>query len=131
MRGYAYPPDLARFVEAHWPAETPLMLSAPLLCEALSVAFQASLSSEEGRPTRFRLLLTPAQLLPASGSPNDGVQRLCFEQSRPFTPDELRRLSPAAQFETALIGAHVEDHALRIWGIAHSGPAWLAPSWGG
>ncbi|MEY4514208.1 MAG: hypothetical protein RLZZ450_6330, partial [Pseudomonadota bacterium] len=34
-------------------------------------------------------------------------------------------------FETALIGAHVEDDKLRVWGIAHSGPAWLAPTWGG
>jgi hypothetical protein len=25
----------------------------------------------------------------------------------------------------------VEHGALRIWGIAHSGPAWLAPTWGG
>jgi hypothetical protein len=40
-------------------------------------------------------------------------------------------LSPAIPFETALIGAHVEDEKLRIWGIAHSGPAWLAPTWGG
>ena len=34
-------------------------------------------------------------------------------------------------FESALIGAHPEDGELRIWGIAHSGPAWLAPTWGG
>jgi hypothetical protein len=40
-------------------------------------------------------------------------------------------LSPSVPFETSLIGAQVEDGKLRIWGIAHSGPAWLAPSWGG
>src|SRR6185295_8847277 len=34
-------------------------------------------------------------------------------------------------FETALIGAHVEEGMLRIWGVAHSGPVWLAPAWGG
>jgi hypothetical protein len=34
-------------------------------------------------------------------------------------------------FETSLIGAHAENDELRIWGIAHSGPAWLAPTWGG
>jgi hypothetical protein len=34
-------------------------------------------------------------------------------------------------FETSLIGAQAEDDKLRIWGIAHSGPAWLAPTWGG
>jgi hypothetical protein len=59
------------------------------------------------------------------------VLRLRFDHSRPFAPDELRRLCPAVPFETALIGAQVEDKRLRIWGVAHSGPAWLAPTWGG
>ena len=127
----AYPPDLAQYVQAHWPTETPLTLPGELFGEALSASFQASLTLEESRPTRFRLLLTPVGALPASGSPNHGVLRLPFEQSRPLNPDELRRLAPAVPFETALIGAHVEDGALRIWGIAHSGPAWLAPTWGG
>jgi DisA bacterial checkpoint controller nucleotide-binding len=102
-----------------------------LLCEALSVAFQASLTSEEGRPVRFRLLLTPSADLPETGRPNEGVLRLRFDQSRSLHADELRRLSPSAPFETSLIGAQVEDGRLRIWGIAHSGPAWLAPTWGG
>ncbi|MDB4991184.1 MAG: hypothetical protein JWN04_6362 [Myxococcaceae bacterium] len=95
------------------------------------MAFQASLTSEEGRPTRFRILLTPLGQLPEGGTPNEGVLRLRFDESRPLLADELRRLSPAAQFEASLIGVHVEDGHLRIWGIAHSGPAWLAPSWGG
>lgn len=131
MKGYAYPPDLARYVEARWPAATPLPVSSALFAEALSTAFQASLTAEEGRPTRFRLLLTPIARLPEDGVPNEGVLRLAFEASRPLHADELRRLSPAAPFETALIGAQPEDERLRIWGIAHSGPAWLAPTWGG
>jgi hypothetical protein len=130
-RGNAYPPDLARYAVEHWPRERPLRLTQDLLCEALTVAFQASLTAEEGRPTRFRLLLMPANQLAAAGAPNQGVLRLRFEQSRPLRPEELRRLSPATPFETALIGAHLEEGKLRIWGIAHSGPAWLAPTWGG
>jgi hypothetical protein len=59
------------------------------------------------------------------------VLRLAFDRSRPLTADELRRLSPAVSFETSLIGAHAEKDKLRIWGVAHSGPAWLAPTWGG
>jgi hypothetical protein len=131
FRGHAYPPDLARYVEVHWPSETPLRVPHDLLCEALSVAFQASLTSEEGRPIRFRLLLAPFGDLPEGGAPNEGVLRLRFEPSRSLHSDELRRLSPSVPFETSLIGAQVEDGKLRIWGIAHSGPAWLAPSWGG
>lgn len=129
--GRAYPPDLARWVAAHWPAEAPLWISLDLLHEALAVAFQASLMTEEARPARFRLLLTSPDALPADGAPNRGVLRLKFDHSRPFHTDELRRLAPSAPFETSLIGAHEEGSALRIWGIAHSGPAWLAPTWGG
>jgi hypothetical protein len=130
-RGNAYPPDLARYVEERWPEGRTLRVRHDDLCEALSAAFQASLTSEEGRPIRFRLLLMPAADLPTSGAPNEGVLRLRFDPSRPFHADELRRLSPSVPFETSLIGAHVEEEKLRIWGIAHSGPAWLAPSWGG
>jgi hypothetical protein len=108
-----------------------LALSQELLIDALSVAFQASLTSEEGRPLRFRLLLTPVEQLPDHGAPKQGVLRLRFDQSRPLHADELRRISPSAPFETSLIGAHVEEGRLRIWGLAHSGPAWLAPTWGG
>jgi hypothetical protein len=131
LRGHAYPPDLARYVEEHWPSGNTLRISHDHLCEALSVSFQASMTSEEGRPTRFRLLLTPVDELPESGVPNQGVLRLKFAETRPFTADELRRLSPSTPFETSLIGAHAEEGKLRIWGIAHSGPAWLAPTWGG
>ncbi len=95
------------------------------------MAFQASLTSEENRPTRFRLLLTPASALPETGAPNEGVLRLRFDKSRPLSAGELRRLSPSTPFETSLIGAHSEEGRLRIWGLAHSGPAWLAPTWGG
>jgi DisA bacterial checkpoint controller nucleotide-binding len=130
-RGKAYPPDLARYVRDHWPAGRPLRFGQDLLCEALSAAFQASLTAEEGRPTRFRLLLSPLADLPEHGAPNEGALRLRFVPSRSLHADELRRLSPAVPFETSLIGVQIEDDKLRIWGVAHSGPAWLAPSWGG
>lgn len=131
MRAHAYPPELARYVEAHWPAEPPLWLPSQLFEDALSIAYQASLTLEEERLTRFRLLLTPPERLPETGRPNQGALRLLFDRSRKLSPDELRRLAPAVPFESALIGAHAEGDVLRIWGIAHSGPAWLAPSWGG
>ena len=128
---HAYPADLARYVEANWPASRPLWIPRDLFIDALSAAFQASLTSEEARPTRFRLLLTPVDALPEDGAPNHGVLRLRFDRTRPFNADELRRLSPATPFETSLIGAHAEGDRLRIWGVAHSGAAWLAPTWGG
>jgi hypothetical protein len=130
-RHYAYPTDLAHYVQEHWPPERRLSVSGELLEEALTACFQASMTPEEARPTRFRLLLTSPSELPESGVPNEGVLRLSFAQDRPLSANELRRLSPATPFETALIGAHAVDGALRIWGVAHSGPAWLAPTWGG
>jgi hypothetical protein len=128
---YQYPADLARYVRDHWPAGRTLALPHDTLCEALSAVFHASLTSEEARPTRFRLLLTPPEALPERGAPNEGVLRLVFDRTRAVTPDELRQLAPAAPFEASLIGAHTFEGQLRIWGLAHSGPAWLAPTWGG
>lgn len=128
---HSYPPALAQYVVDHWPDGHGIELSQELLAEALFEAFQASLTSEEARPTRFRLLLTPVDRLPESGVPGQGVLRLRFDRDRPVTADELRRLAPSTPFETALICAHEDEGKLRIWGIAHSGPAWLAPSWGG
>ena len=128
---YFYPPDLARFARDHWPAGRTLNVSHEHLCEALTASFHASLTSEESRPTRFRLLLTPPEALPEHGVPNEGVLRLAFDHTRAATPDELRQLAPSAPFETTLIGVHAFDGALRVWGLAHSGPAWLAPTWGG
>src|SRR6478609_566411 len=130
-RSHAYPPDLARFVEANWPATKPLSLSPEQLEEALSVAFHASMTTEESRPTRFRLLLTSPEQLPDAGAPKEGVLRLKLDGFRNLSAHELRRMAPAVPFETALIGACVDDGKLRIWGVAHSGPAWLAPTWGG
>ena len=60
-----------------------------------------------------------------------GCLRLVFDRTRAATADELRQLAPSAPFETTLIGVHAVEGKLRIWGLAHSGPAWLAPTWGG
>jgi len=133
---YAYPPDLAVYVRDHWPVGQKLALSNEHLREALSICFEASMTAEETRPTRFRLLLMDPAALPLNGAPNQGVLRLPFADTRPLNSNELKGLSPSVPFETTLIGANVYKegpHAgkLRIWGIAHSGPAWLAPTWGG
>jgi hypothetical protein len=131
IEGNAYPPDLADYTIEQWPATSPLGVSRDQLAEALVACYLASLTTDEGRPVRFRLLLTPPDALPIEGEPNKGALRLRFERSRALEPDELRRLSPAAAFETSLICAHLEEGDLRIWGIAYSGASWLAPSWGG
>src|SRR5579884_3567614 len=85
---HRYPPDLAEHVRKRWPEQRPLRLPFPQLCEALSVAYHASLTFEEARPTRFRLLLTPPGELPERGVPNQGVLRLALDQTRALTAEE-------------------------------------------
>src|SRR3954471_11944354 len=98
-RSHAYPPDLARYVESNWPSNSKLSIASELFEEALAIAFQASFTTEETRPTRFRLLLTAPDALPEAGAPREGVLRLRFDADRAFTADELRRLAPAVPFE--------------------------------
>ncbi len=100
---HAYPPDLAAYVETHWPPGRTLSLSRELLSEALSVAFQASLTTEEARPTRFRLLLMRADRLPEAGVANQGVLRLMFDHT---PPADRRRAAPPEPVGAVRVGAH-------------------------
>lgn len=133
---YAYPPDLARFVRARWEDypgdvedseygrdEAP---DAQVLETLLSTCYQASLLREEERPVAFRAILASPENLPEDGGPPEGLHRMEFDEPRPFDERELRRLSPAADFERSLIGVCRDDGGeLKIWGIVHSGSRWL------
>ena len=51
---------------------------------------------------------------------------------RPFGKDELRRLSPAADFYRSLIGVgEKQGGGLEIWGLVSSGPRWVRSTQGG
>ena len=92
---YAYPRQLAEFVLSRLrdiasPLTSsndlqeafPFVLPEPAALEELfSVAYQASLLREEGRPVLFRLLLCDPQSLPAEAGPPEGLHRL----PRPFS----------------------------------------------
>lgn len=133
MPSPAYPPDLAAVAFERWPTlfGAPMPITQEQLAEALDECFHASLLTEEGRPARFRLLLAPEEDLPLDGEPNREAWRLAFESPMPLNAQELRRLSPAAPFERTLIAASPGAERMEIWGLAHSGADWLAPSWGG
>ncbi|UFP94399.1 putative sensor domain DACNV-containing protein [Gloeobacter morelensis] len=141
---HAYPRDLASFVLKHWSRseaqaadgaavaqQTPL---PPLnvLEEILSTSYQASLLVDEQRPVTFRLIFCEPVDLPSGDGPPQGLHRLLFDELQPFTPHDLRRLSPAATFDRSLIGICLDGEGeLKIWGIAHSGVRWLRPLRGG
>jgi hypothetical protein len=139
---HAYPDNLELFIREHWSAapmkgqrfgmvleesgpSDPLP-SPTLLRLLLSTCYQASLMREEDRPVVFRMLLREAARMPREGGPPDGLHRLLFAQPLPFTANELRRLSPAASFERALIGVQLSSQGQpEIWGLVHSGANWV------
>ncbi|MEM9192311.1 MAG: putative sensor domain DACNV-containing protein [Myxococcota bacterium] len=129
----AYPPDLARVVVEQWPVlfEAACPFEAEELATVLDECFLASLLTEEGRPTRVRVLLASPESLAEDGVPNHSAWRVAFEEPRPLTAHELRRLGPASPFERTLIGARFGSEGAEVWGLAQSGADWLAPSWGG
>jgi hypothetical protein len=142
-RKHAYPDDLASFVREHWEDSSrdeggakderdDSLPAAPVLEALLSTSYQASLLREEERSVTFRLILADPDLFPEEEGPPEGLHRLVFSEPRPFDERELRRLSPAADFERSLIGASSDgEGGIRIWGIVHSGPRWLRSVQGG
>ncbi len=142
-RKHAYPDDLASFVREHWEDSSrdaegakderdDSLPVAPVLEALLSTCYQASLLREEERPVTFRLIFANPDFFPEEEGPPERLHRLEFSEPRPFDERELRRLSPAADFERSLIGACPDGGGgIRIWGIVHSGPRWLRSVRGG
>ena len=127
---HAYPAQLADFVIDHWPPTVPLSLDRRALTELLSTCFQASLTHEEGRNVRFRLVSASAEELSRAAVASDFL-RLEFSEPQLFTPDAARRLSPAVPFHSSLIGVSQRGDQWWMWGIVHTGANWLSPTWGG
>ena len=142
---HSYPSELADFLLEKWRTGSGLVqeycegtehLDAlperSVLTRILSVCYQASLLREEERPVRFRLILRPPDEFPAPGGPPHGLHRLVFDEPRPLTQDELRRLAPAVDFYRGLLGCHVgADGNPYLWGIVTSGPRWVQALHGG
>ena len=134
---HAYPQQLATFVSEHWDQanadqSADELPSLPLLELIISTCYQASLMREEQIPVTCRVMLCNPNRLPESAGPPAGLHRLVFDDPRPFSSHELRRLSSAASFHRSLIG--VDPSGTKgpvIWGIVHSGPRWLQSLHGG
>ena len=133
MQLLSYPQDLVAYLERHWPADLPRRLSADALYDVVAVAYHASFLRDEDRPVRLRLLVAAPDELPSSGEGPRGILRWRLEKARPLVADELRRIAPAAPFETALVCVDpgAGDGNGTVWAIAHSGAGWLAPTYGG
>ena len=129
----AYPADLARFIGERWDSDRAGTLPDHDVLETLiSACYQASLLREEERAVTFRVILCEPDSLPPNEGPPGGIHRLQFPETRQFDIQELRRLSPAADYYRSLVGVCLgEEGGLRIWGLVHSGPRWLREGQGG
>ncbi len=141
---HAYPRQLAEFAHQRWnelalqtnPGPcTPRHGGLPgraALESLISVAYQASLLTEENRAVKFRLFVGEPEQLPSSAGPPNGLHRLRFDIPRPYDDHEIRRLSPAAKYHRSLIGVRsLGGDRFEIWGMLQSGPRWLQSARGG
>jgi hypothetical protein len=126
-----YPRDLHVILQGLWDS-TPFFQGWPavelppkaVLDELLDVCFQASMLTEEGRPTVFRVAYissgSPVTLSREQLAP---VTRYAFNAPVPFTEAELRRLAPVADPRRVLIAVEQSGERLQIYGLIDIGMA--------
>lgn len=85
--------QLRDILSIHPGAPTENALNA--LCDIL---YSASLLKEEGRAVRARVILAPPGSFDASSGPPDGIHAIRFTMDHVLTPNEIKRLCPAASF---------------------------------
>jgi hypothetical protein len=127
----SYPPDLADKVRSVWPSIQPYVrafdpginVSAlpddEALRSLLSIAFQSSLLSEEGRDICFAVVVASAAEVK---SHDPDAQIVVFPKPLPLHPAQIAKLAPAIHPSTSMIGVSVDDSSrLEVWGIIHTG----------
>lgn len=133
MTKHSYPRDLQAILRRLWNGE-PLTNGWPrvdlpeksILGEFLDVCFLASLLTEEGRPTTFRIALissdvpvSPPRQEPVTLEP---IMRYTLCQPVPFSVQELRRLAPVADPRRVLIAVEqVGGGRLQIYALIDVG----------
>jgi DisA bacterial checkpoint controller nucleotide-binding len=146
LPSHGYPDLLAEQAWQDWPASERTQLginSLDRLTGFLSVAYQASLLNEEGRPVVCRLALCHPSALEAQDLFLYGFHLSRFCKQRPFDEQEIRRLSPAATFYRSIMavtwssrngftivgtvgtGQWSRDLVADLEGMIHAIPNWL------
>ena len=124
---HTYPRELSEQIWALWMrAEgTDALLDSPEKLNAfLSIAYQASLLREEGRPVECRIALMGFQHLEHAILERAGFHPIRFTKRRMFAEQEVRRLGPATGFYRSMIAVEWSDqHGFQISGMIHTG-AW-------
>lgn len=93
---------------------------------ACDVLFTTSLLKEEGHVVRARIVIAPPDGFAGIEGPPDGIHAVRFTTRPPLTPNEIKRLSPAAGFFHSMLAIWPDrDRGFIIWGILNTGPRWL------
>ena len=124
---HTYPRELSEQIWALWliaNATDTSLDSAEKLHAFLSVAYQASLLLEEGRPVECRIALLGLQHLQHAVLDGTGFYPIRFAKRRVFAEQEVRRLGPATGFYRSMIAVEWSDqYGFQISGMIHTG-AW-------
>lgn len=113
-----YPDDLAATLRQRWPALAPPLPEPTVLAHFISVLYQASLLAEEGHRVECHVMLATQAQLEAQPVTLTDFHLMRFAEFRPYTEQELRRLSPAVQHPTSLLTvAPAPDGTLQLWGM--------------
>lgn len=121
-----YPADLALALRRQWPATAPDLPKLDTLTTFISVLYQASLLAEEGRPVTCHLVLASQAQLEAQPVQLTDFHLVRFTTPRPYSEQELRRLSPAAQLPGCLLAVAptAGGTGLQLWGLLFSEHQW-------
>jgi hypothetical protein len=124
---HSYPRELSEQIWTLWMranrADT-LLDSAETLNAFLSIAYQASLLHEEGRPVECRIALLGRQHLELAALAGIGFHAVRFAKRRMFAEQEIRRLGPATGFYRSMIAVEWSaESGFQISGMIHTG-AW-------
>ena len=93
--------------------------------EIIDVCYHASMLTEEGRPTVFRIVFLDSQspVAPKGHDELPPVTQHLLNEPIPFTPGELRRLAPVADPRRVLIAVEESGGRLQIYGLVDIGLA--------
>lgn len=103
-----------------------------VLEELVSTCYQVSQMQEEGRESRFRLILAEPDDFISTESARQGLFTLKFAEPRTLNTYELLKLVPAINFNNSMVGVRFRGkEGLQIWGVIHSGSRWTQVIHGG
>ena len=103
---HSYPRELSEQIWSLWMRASGvdrLLDSAERLNAFLSIAYQASLLREEGRPVECRIALLASHELEPGALARIGFHAVRFAKRRKFWEQEIRRLGPATGFYRSMI----------------------------